>query len=464
MGRKLSLKGYRIMRKLIAIIICLAIIIPCFSGCSQPKSLSPENPVTLTMWHVYGSQTTSPLNTVIDEFNRTAGKENGVTINVVSVTSSSAIDKALSTASRGEPGAAALPDLFTAYPRIVEIIGKEKLLTWNDYFTEEELSAFHADFLSEGYFDTALLMLPIAKSTEALFVNQTLFDRFCSDTAVSVDNLSTFDGLFEVARKYYNWSGGQNFLQLNDYYNYAYIGMKAYGSEFIRNNQLSLHSDAFERIWTPLAKTAIQGGICLDDGYAAAKWKTIDILANTGSTADVLYQPEEVFYADNTTESITTLALPYPVFTDNFSAVVYRGGGLFAIKSDNELKNQAAYLFAKWLTEPDNNLNFVTQAGYLPVTDDSLNLLFNDVSIVENEHHRGVYEAIANMNRDYSFYPLPLYDGASTVQSAFENNVKAVLRAAHVQYKKRISDGEDPDLVLNELAESSLAELKSLSE
>lgn len=68
------------------------------------------------------------------------------------------------------------------------------------------------------------------------------------------------------------------------------------------------------------------------------------------------------------------------------------------------------------------------------------------------------------MNRDYSFYPLPLYDGASTVQSAFENNVKAVLRAAHVQYKKRISDGEDPDLVLNELAESSLAELKSLSE
>ena len=128
------------MRRFMAIIICLAMIIPCFSGCGKNNSPSPENPITLTMWHVYGSQTTSPLNTVIDEFNRTVGKENGITINVASVTSSSAIDKALAAAASGEPGAADLPDLFTAYPRVVEIIGEENLLTWNDYFTEKELS------------------------------------------------------------------------------------------------------------------------------------------------------------------------------------------------------------------------------------------------------------------------------------------------------------------------------------
>ena len=452
------------MKRIITIIICLINIITCFSACAQPKEPSPKNPVALTMWHVYGSQTTSPLNTVIDEFNQTLGKEKGITINVVSVTSSSAIDKALSAAAGGEPGAASLPDLFTAYPRVAEIIGEENLLIWNDYFTEEELSAFHDDFLSEGYFDSKLLMLPIAKSTEALFVNQTLFNRFRSNVTVSINDLSTFDGLFEVARKYYDWSGGQHFLQLNDYYNYAYIGMKSYGSEFVRNNQLNLHDEAFEHIWMPLAKAAIYGGICLDDGYAAAKWKTIDIIANTGSTADVLYQPEEVFYPDNTTEAITTLALPYPLFTDDFSAVVHRGGGLFAIKSDNELKNQAAYLFAKWLTEHDNNLEFVTQAGYLPVTDNAINSLFNDITIVKNENYRGTYEAVAKMNREYSFYPLPLYNGASDTQNNFENNVKAVLRTAHIQYDKRVSNGEDAELVLNELAKSSLTELRSLSE
>lgn len=452
------------MRRMIAIIISLAIIISCFFGCSQSQKPSPENPVTLTMWHVYGSQTTSPLNTVIDEFNRTVGSENGITIHVASVTSSSAIDKALSSAAVGEPGAADLPDLFTAYPRVVEIIGAENLLTWNDYFTENDLSAFNDDFLSEGYFDDELLMLPIAKSTEALFINQTLFDRFCSDVDVSVSNLSTFDSLFQVARKYYDYSDGHHFIQLNDYYNYAYIGMKSYGSEFIRNNQLNLHDEAFERIWIPLAQTAIYGGINLDDGYAAAKWKTIDIIANTGSTADVLYQPEEVFYPDNTTEPITTLTLPYPVFTNDASAVVHRGGGLFAVKSDNELKNQAACIFAKWLTEHDNNLNFVTRAGYLPVTDSAIDSLFKNISSIENENFRGVYEAVDTMNQAYSFYPLPLYSGASDTQDDFENNVKAVLRSAHIQYDRRVSDGEDPELVLNELAASSLTELKKLSE
>ena len=458
------LKGYRMMKRMITLIICFAMILSCFSGCSQQKAPSPENPVTLTMWHVYGSQTTSPLNTMIDEFNQTIGQEKGITINVVSVTSSSTIDKALSAAASDEPGAADLPDLFTAYPRVAEIIGEENLLPWNDYFTEEELSAFNNEFIAEGYFNNKLLMLPIAKSTEALFINQTLFDRFCSDVDVSIDSLSTFDGLFDVAVKYYDWSDGQHFLQLNDYYNYAYIGMKSYGSEFVRNNQLNLHDEAFEQIWMPLAKTAIHGGICLDDGYAAAKWKTIDIIANTGSTADVLYQPEEVFYPDNTSEAITTLALPYPVFTNDFSAVVYRGGGLFAVKSDNELKNQAACIFAKWLTKQDNNLNFVTQAGYLPVTDNAIDSLFNDISIVKNENFHSVYKAVDTMNQEYSFYPLPLYSGASDTQDDFENNVKTVLRTAHNQYSKRISDGEESELVLNELAESSLTELRNLSE
>lgn len=367
-------------------------------------------------------------------------------------------------AANGKPGAADLPDLFTAYPRVAEIIGNNNLLAWNDYFTDEELSEFNENFLSEGYFGDKLLMLPIAKSTEALFINQTLFDRFSSEVDISTDDLHTFEGLFEVARKYYDWSGGQNFIQLNDYYNYAYIGMKSYGSEFVRNNHLNISDESFERIWMPLAKSAIYGGICLDDGYAAAKWKTIDIISNTGSTADVLYQPEEVFYPDNTTEPITTLVLPYPVFTNDASSVVYRGGGLFAIKSDNDLKNQAACTFAKWLTNHDNNLNFVTQAGYLPVKDSAMNTLFDDINIVKNENYRSVYEAVDKMNQEYTFYPLPFYNGASDIQEDFENNVKTVLRTAHIQYMQRVSDGENPEHVLNELAKASLTELRSLSE
>lgn len=450
------------MKRTILNILLTTILLLFCSGCAQKSMPNAENPVTLNMWHVYGSQTVSPLNNVIDEFNNTVGKENGITINVVSVTSSSAIDKALYASANGEPGAEDMPDLFTAYPRVAEIVGYDNLLCWNQYFTEEELAKFNEEFLSEGYYDEKLLMLPIAKSSEAFFLNKTLFDRFSEETGVSIDSLKTFNSLFETVNRYYDWSDGQCFMQINDYYNYAYIGMKAYGSEFIEDGKLQLNNEAFKKIWMPLAKTAIYGGIFLDDGYAASRWKTVEIISNIGSTADVLYQPNQVIYADNSTEEITTLTMPYPTFVENTAGAVYRGGGLFAVKSEDERKNNAAYLFAKWITQEQHNLDFVTNAGYLPVTDEAFDSLFDDINIVKNKDYHSLYQAVNTMIQDYTFYALPLYDGASNTQLSFENNVKAVFKSAHNQYLRRIDAGETPSVVLNELAESSYNELLSL--
>lgn len=452
------------MKKILSIILILAITAVCLSGCSDKTKPDADHPVTLTMWHVYGSQTKSPLNDAIDEFNDSVGRENGVTVNVVSVTSSSAIDKALSASANGEPGAEDLPDLFTAYPRVAEIVGEDKLLCWNDYFSEEELSAFRDEFISEGYFGDRLLMLPVAKSSEGLFLNKTLFDRFSSETGVSTDTLKTYDDFFKTANLYYDWSDGQNFTQINDFYNYAYIGMKAYGGEFIKDGKLNLNDEAFEQVWLPLSKSAIYGGICLDDGYAASRWKTVEIISNIGSTADILYQPEMVFYPDNTTENITSVALPYPTFIDDKPAAVHRGGGLFAVKSEDERKNYGAYIFAKWLTEKENNLRFVTNTGYLPVTDDAFTELFADTSIAQNESYRSLYDMMNGMMESYKLYSLPVYDNASDIQSRFEQNVKLVLKSAHNQYVERIANGEDKEAVLNELAAASLEELKKLSD
>jgi len=450
------------MKRKMIILISLLFLLLGVWGCSRSDKPSAGDPVVLTMWHVYGSQTESPLNTIINNFNNTVGKENGVSINVVSVTSSSAIDRALSASANGEPGAEELPNLFTAYPRVAEIVGQDRLLHWDNYFTEDELAVFHREFLTEGYFDQHLLMLPIAKSTEAFYLNETLFRRFSADTGASIGDLATVDGMLRTSMAYYDWSGGQNFMQFNDFYHYAYLGMKAFGDQLIEEGRLRLN-DTFETIWAPLAHAAIYGGICLDDGYAASRWKTIEIIANIGSTADVLYQPHEVVYADNTTEPISAIALPYPVFREDAAGVVYRGGGLFAIKSKDERENYGAYLFAKWLTEEDNNLGFVTKAGYLPVTDSALNILFQNPSIVENPKYRSLYQAVDTMVRDYDMYALPLYSGASELQLNFEKNVKAVLKSAHNLYWKRISEGDQSAALLEELTTASLTELRRLS-
>ena len=96
---------------LFALIVAVSFLLSLLTGCTPNDIPSSQNPVTLSMWHVYGSQTQSPLNTTIEEFNNTVGKENGITVNVVSITSSSAIDKALAASANAEPGAEALPSV-----------------------------------------------------------------------------------------------------------------------------------------------------------------------------------------------------------------------------------------------------------------------------------------------------------------------------------------------------------------
>ncbi len=60
------------------------------------------------------------------------------------------------------------------------------------YLSEKERSAYVDAFLEEGIIDGRLVMLPIAKSTELLFLNKTIFDRFSTDTGASADDLLHF--------------------------------------------------------------------------------------------------------------------------------------------------------------------------------------------------------------------------------------------------------------------------------
>ena len=97
------------------------------------------------------------------------------------------------------------------------------------------------------------------------------------------------------------------------------------------------------------------------------------------------------------------------------------------------------------------------------MTDGALDRLFGDLSVVEAENYRSLYDAVSIMVQHYEMYALPLYDGASDIQLTFEKNVKAVLKSAHNQYWKRVSAGEAPEDLLQALTEASLTELRNLS-
>lgn len=444
------------MKKLFILFLTAVLLISAMSGCSNDTALNSDDPVTLTMWHVYGSQTSSPLNDIINEFNNTTGKDSGILIKVTMVTDSDKIDEALTSTIADEPGTPNLPDLFVAYPRITEKFDDDTLLDFTNYFSDEELSSYRSDFLSEGYFGDNLLMLPIAKSSELLFVNKTIFDRFTNDTSVTTDCFNSLEGIMSACDSYYDWSNGKTMFQINDFYHCFLANMTALDSEFIIDGKINVNSDAFKQVFTTIAKAGIYGGLCLGDGYASDRWKTGEVIGSAGSTAGILYLRDHVTYDNNTTENIETLVLPYACLANSKPTVVQRGGGLFAIKNKDERKNKAAAIFAKWISEKQHNIDFVTKSGYLPVTNDAFEGLFANLSSVENEKYRMLYDAVSNQYEDdYQFCSVPLFDGATDTQKDFETLIKSTLSKAHEEYVRRIKKDKNKDAVMNELITSS---------
>ena len=201
-------------RKLFLLLLIFSISICCLSGCKKSE-LDKNKPVTLTMWHVYGEQADSPMNRLIDEFNETVGTEKGIIIHVTAMSNASKPGEKLLDAHNKMPGAAEMPDLFFAHKSNALKLGADCLLDWNEYFSEKELSAYVPGFLEDGTADGKLPVFPVSKSTQLLFIAGGQFERFSADTGVTYEALSTWDGFFAAAAKYYDWSGGKPFCALD---------------------------------------------------------------------------------------------------------------------------------------------------------------------------------------------------------------------------------------------------------
>ena len=355
-------------RKLFLLLLIFSISICCLPGCKKSE-LDKNKPVTLTMWHVYGEQADSPMNRLIDEFNETVGVEKGIIINVTAMSNASKIGEKLLDAHNKIPCSAEMPDLFFAHKSNVLELGADCLLDWNEYFSEKELSAYIPEFLEDGTAAGKLSVFPVSKSTHLLFIAGGQFERFSADTGVTYEALSTWDGFFDAAAKYYDWSGGKPFCALD--YPLRAIELAATesgaGNIFADNGFYDPSNVIFKQTFIKFADSLAKGHIMLSNLYSNTQVMTGEVVAGIGSSAAILYYNDTVTYEDGTSEPMDPEILPLPAENGKKPYITQAGVGLCAYKTTSQ-KAEASAIFAKWLTEPERNLEFVCQTGYMPVT------------------------------------------------------------------------------------------------
>lgn len=434
------------MKKNFSVFIILVLIfLPILAGCDNSAKINSKNPITLTLWHNYGGQLKDTMDSMVDEFNDTVGAEKGIIINVTSISGSATLHEKLTMAANGDPGAPPLPDITTAYPKTALILAEKGLLAdLNEQFSVQELSAYIPEFLEEGRLGgDHLYVFPTAKSTEVLFVNKTLFNKFAQDTGAKIEDLGTFEGIIKTAALYYDWTDNQTpnitydgkmFFMPDSPFNFALIGCKQLGADFIKNGAINFTSPQYSKVWECFYKPAVLGQIAIYNGYATDLAKTGDIICSTGSTAGVSFYSPTVTYADNTSESVELDILPYPVFESGKKIAIQRGAGMSIIKSTKEME-YAAGVFLKWFTNPENNLRFVSSTGYLPVTEEAFGeIMSQEIKNISDERIKKLLQTSRLMQKEYEFYIPPLFEGIDELQKQYESQLKETAAQSRKSY------------------------------
>ena len=109
-----------------------------------------------------------------------------------------------------------MPDLFTCHISDATALGSDNLVDWNAWFTAEELSNFVPGFLADGMTeDGTPASLPYFQIHPASDVQRQRLCPLSQSTGVSYADLSTWEGFYDAAGKFYDWSGGEAFCALD---------------------------------------------------------------------------------------------------------------------------------------------------------------------------------------------------------------------------------------------------------
>ncbi len=428
-------------KKGICIIVGVAVMSFVIGGCGkkQKQLTDPKNPVTLTVWHYYNGSQQEAFRSLVEEFNDTVGREKGIYVKCTSKGTVGELEEAVQDSLEKKVGAEKMPDMFSAYADTAYMIEQQGgLANISQYITEDELSEYVDSYVEEGYIaeDGGLRIFPVAKSTEILMMNKTDWEAFAGDTGASQEELSTIEGIVNLAEEYYNWTDamtpdingdGKAFYGRDSMANYFVIGMRRQGTEIFQvdNGKVTVNDDKdkIRRLWDNCYVPYIKGYFASFGSFRSDDVKTGDLIAYTGSTASAMYFPDEIETAEGSMP-IDYAVLPAPMLEGEESYVIQQGAGIVVTKSE-EVREYASVEFLKWITEAEHNIRFGCEAGYLPVKKDAVTKEKLDEVIETNKLHvsNKMYDCLTNVidnAQDRKLYACQSFSGASRARKLLE--------------------------------------------
>lgn len=427
------------------------------AGCSaSPASkikLSPDDPVSLEVWHYYNGPQKEAFDEMVAEFNDTVGMEKGITVESFNKGNVNELTEAVLASANKKVGADEVPDIFAGYADTAYQVDKLGLVaSLDDYLTKKEIEEYIPSYIEEGRFDSEenLKIFPFAKSMEVMMINKTDWDKFASATGASLDSLSTIEGLTETAKQYYDWSGGKAFFNRDAMANYMIIGSKQLGMEIfeVKNGEVTfnLDKDVMRKLWDNYYLPFINGYYASYGRFASDDAKTGDIIALVGSSSGATYYPSKVTVSDTESYPIDTVVMPAPEFKDGKKVAVQQGAGMVVVKSD-ERREYASTIFLKWLTDAKRNIDFSITSGYLPVKKEANTREMLETAMEEagestiSDNLAKTLPVAVDITNNNELYTNKAFEGGTKARNVLEDSMKKKAAADAAAVKAAVASG-----------------------
>ena len=451
------------MKKILLLIIIISlsgVIISC-SDKSKNSLLDPDKPITVSVWHYYNGTTKEAFDELVSSFNETVGMRQGIVVDARSQGDVNQLAEAVFDAANRSIGSMPMPDVFAAYPdnafRVHQIT---PLVSLETYFSEEELNEYRKEFLEEGQFitDNLYYIIPIAKSSENLYINKNLWSEFRDAHGFTEDNLRTWEGIYQLAEIHYKETG-KGFFGLDANANYFIVSSKQLDEplySYSNNGTAVFHfsENLGKKIWDYYYRPYIKGYFKKSGRFSSDDAKTGDILCYTGSTAGAPYFPRTVVLEGDKTMEIEPLVLPYPAFESGRKVSIQQGAGMSIAKSDKAHEYGAA-VFLKWFTETENNLKFSVSTGYFPSKNEALKReKISEIAKKRDVPQGAILESIKAsdiMFNEYRLYNNKPFEGSYKMRVLLESHLFNKIKTDLNELDKRAAAGEKRGKVIEEL-------------
>ena len=352
---------------------CIGVLLVGFL-CFQFVSCMPKDRTQIRFWHSYTGAQAEVFTKMVAEYNRTQGKDRGVTVLAYYKAPVEELSRNLTKVSLDK-----LPNIMQVSDEAAclaylsgRIVGAE------DYLSDEALSKYVFGFLESGRFTLGgdTYIFPVQSTLDVLYLNAGLFDEFRKENSqFHVGDLRTWDGIYEVAKDYYTWSEGHSFIAIENFGDYLMIVSKQHASSIIQSSgkgvRIVLNYETLEDIWQFAYGGALRGYVSTSGNSLNRQMEQEQVVCYVASTESARWVSDTYQTLEGENKPLSLQIRQYPSVTTSYVVVPHHTSGVVVVNQDSTL-NAEAYSFLDWMNQHELAYQFCTEGKSLPVHQDLL--------------------------------------------------------------------------------------------